>query len=561
MKCALSAALSALMLAFVGVLAALSVSAVATALIVAFLAGGAWAMASGILAVAILAAVGAGLLTARRRRARLFVGVPDSSNEHPLLWVEINRGAEGLSTRPPDELTLVPGALIVASEHLSWLGARPGVRHLRLGLPLLLGLTQRQLRAVMTEELGRRWGPASLDRIIHRGKEIIGAVVEPMGADSRVARTLRHVGGWYLSVSGPVCRRLELKSDRLCAELAGNVATVAAFREVAVLGRGWDAFVKGYLEPAAAVGLRPHEVFAGFACFLEDPDRRAQLEEEAVAPEPQQASADDSQLTLGDRLAAIASLPEDDMHDTTGPAMDLLRDPARVISAVEESMFRGSGLVPAAWEDILSVVGRAAAREDALQLVELGREGGLGPKLSVTVLLEIMSLGMTDEMVRPMLPAGASPEEERLLAGLLVTGFLATAAIETGTASYRFSWAVPQLLVDEHGGADNLALLVHSALADKSAVPALEQWLKSHRVGPELELGADLRQTVREGRPGAPAENPQEDLDGGPLEDLDGGPPEDLDGGPPEDLDADSLADPLTDSRPLLVPLSGTITV
>lgn len=491
MKCAFSAALSALMLAVTAVLAALSVSAVATALIVAFLAGGAWAVASGILAVAVLAAVGAGLLTARRRRARLFVGVPDTSNEHPLLWVEINRGAEGVRTRPPDELFLVPGAHIVASEHLSWLGARPGVRRLRLGLPLLLGLTQRQLRAVMTEELGRRWGPACLDRVVHRGKEIIGSVVEPMGADSRVARTLRHVGGWYLSVSAPVCRRLELKSDRLCAELSGNVATVSAFREAAVLGRGWDAFVKGYLEPAAAVGLRPQDLFAGFASFLEDPDRRAQLEEDAVAPESQQASADDSQLTLGDRLAAIASLPEDDLHDTSGPAMDLLRDPGRVISGVQESMFAGSGLVPAAWEDILPVVGRAAAREDALELVRLGSEGGLGPKLSVTVLLEIMSLGMADEMVRPMLAQGASPEEERLLAGVLVTGFLATAAIETGTASYRFSWALPQLLVDEQGEADNLGLLVNAAVADKSAVPALEQWLKSHHVDPDLELGAD----------------------------------------------------------------------
>jgi len=42
-----------------------------------------------------------------------------------------------------------------------------------------------------------------------------------------------------------------------------------------------------------------------------------------------------------------------------------------------------------------------------------------------------------------MVPEGSPPGVGRQLAGRLVTGFLATAAIESGTASYRFSWAAP----------------------------------------------------------------------------------------------------------------------
>jgi len=110
-----------------------------------------------------------------------------------------------------------------------------------------------------------------------------------------------------------------------------------------------------------------------------------------------------------------------------------------------------------------------------------------------------------------MLPAGASEQAERKLAGRLLTGFLATAAIESGTASYRFSWATPRQLVDEHGAPDDLPLLVDAALADVAQVPALELWLQAHRVGHELEVGTDSGQAVRQSQPGLPAEAANED--------------------------------------------------
>ena len=530
MKYAFRAVSSALLLAAAGALAAVTVLAVATALVVAFMAGGRWAVGADIGVVGILAAVGVGVLAARRRRRKPLVGVPVTTSEQPLLWVEIYRVAEGVGTRPPDELWLVPDANVAASQHRTWLGLRPGVRRMRLGLPLLAGLTERQLRAVITLEFRRRWGPALLGRVIDRVTEIIGRVVDTLAEHSRVGRIFgifRLYGGVYLAVSGPVSRRHELDADRLSAELAGNDATAAALRELPVLRRGWDVFVNAYTEPAATVGRRPRDVFGGFASFLEEPDRRAQLVQEVGAPASAQLSAHDSQLSLGDRLAAVASLPEDDMHDRSRPAMDLLRDANKVIRLVEESMFGESGLVPAAWEDIVPAAARAAACQDALQLARLGDQGGLGSTLSVATVLDLMSFGLAEEMVRPMLAEGASQEAQRQMASRLVTGFFTTAAIESGTASYRFSWAAPRLLVDDQGAVDSLPRLVGTALADQSEVPALELWLKSHRVGRELDLGADLElgadfelgvdlgQAVQEDLPDGPAESPRHDpLDG-----------------------------------------------
>lgn len=488
MKYAFRVVVSALLLAGVCVLTAATVLAVATALIVAVVTGGLWATVAGIAVSGALALVGVRLLDARRSSEERLVGVSVTSDEQPLLWVEVYRVAEGLGTRPPDELLLVPDVNARVSEDRTWLGLHPGVRRLHLGLPLLAGLTERQLRAVMAHELCRCDRPTSPAEVIHRGKEIIGRVIESVGEHSMAGRIVGRYGRMYAAVSSPVTRRHELEADLLSAELAGNGATSAALREVAVLSNAWDVFVRGYAEPAAAVHRRPEDLFAGFACFLEEPTRRAQLGDAFG----KQQSAYNSLPSLGDRLAAIASLPDDDMHDRSGRALDMLRKPEREIRRVEDSMFREPDFVPGTWEEIVPEAGRAAAHEDALQLVRVGQEGGLGSSLSVATLVDLVRHALADEMVRPLLAEGASQEAERQLAGRLVTAFLATAAIESGTASYRWSWAAPSQLVDTRGAVEDLPRLVDAALADPAAVSALELWLTAHRVDQQHEPQGDL---------------------------------------------------------------------
>lgn len=491
MKYALRAFVSALMLAGACVLIVAAVLAVATGLFVALATGGAWAVLAGIVAVAVLAAVALMVLHVRRRLQTRLAGVPVTSDDQPLLWMEVYRVAEGLGMRPPDELLLAPDATVVASESRTWLPRRPGARRLQLGEVLLAGLTERQLRAVIAREFCRCWGPTSLGWVVHRGNEVIGRVVDLVGEDSRAGRIARRYGRVYAAVSRPVTRRHELEADRLSAEFVGNAATSSALREVAVLSKGWDAFVDAYAVPAAAMHRRPKDLFAGFGCFIEEPTRRAQLAETVGEEASQPQSKYDIHPSLGDRLAAIASLPDDDMHDKSGRALGLLRHSDREIRRVEDCMFQDPDLMPSTWEEIVPEAGRAAAREDALKLVRLGREGGLGPTLSVETLLDIVRLELADEMVRPLLGEGAPPEAERQLVGRLVTAFLATAAIGSGTVSYRLSWVGPWQLVDGRGEVEDLPRLVDAALADPVEVGALELWLSTHQLGLELELGED----------------------------------------------------------------------
>jgi len=490
MKYALRAAVSALMLGVVLVLAGAVALGLVAALILALSTGGAWAVAAGVVVVALLGTGGVAMFS-RRRRQDPPSGVPITSDEQPLLWVEVYRVAEGLGARPPDELVLFPDTDVEVTEHQTWLGLRPGVRRLRLGLPLLTGLTERQLRAVIAHELCRFSGSTLIARVIYRGQRTCGRVADRLGDASLVGRIVGRYGRAYLAVSRPVIRRHDLEADRLSADLAGNGTTSAGLREIDVLSKGWDAFVAGYAEPAAALGRRPEDLFAGFTRFLEEPGRRGQLADTAGVSRSSPRSAYNSLPSLRDRLAAIEALPEDHLHDKSGPALGLMRNPDHVIRRVEESMFPESGFVPAAWEDIVLEAGSAAASQDAQKLRRLAHEGGLGPALSIATLLELLRHGLADEMVRPLLAEGASAEVERQMAVRLVTGFLSTAAIESGTASYRFSWAAPLQLVDEQGVVDDLPRLVDTALADGTEVSALELWLAAHDVGQELELVED----------------------------------------------------------------------
>lgn len=492
MQLAVRSVVSAVMLGVACLVGVAIVIALVPALVIALAAGGVWSIIAGVVMAGLLAALGWAHFVRRQRWGRRAgEGVPITTEEQPLFWVEVYRVAEGLELRPPDELFLFADATVSVSENRTWLGLRPGVRRLHLGLPLLAGLTQRELRSVIAHEFWLSWGPLSLARVIYRGQQIVGRVADRVGYGSRAGRVVGRLGRLYLAVSYPITRGFEFEADRLSADFAGNNATSAALGELQVLGKAWAGFVDGYAGPAAAAGRRPEDLFAGFNCFLDEPGRRAQLAASVDELGSHEVSAYNSQPSLEDRLASIASLPEDDIHDKSGPALGAMRDPDRVIRRVEASMFPELGSAPSTWENIGLEVGGVAARKDALQLQRLGHDGGLGPTLSVATLLDLLRHGLVDEMVRPVVAHGASHEVELQMAGRLVTGFLATAAIESGMASYRFSWAAPRQLVDAQGAVDDLPILVDAALADATTVPALELWLAAHRIGEELELGAE----------------------------------------------------------------------
>jgi Zn-dependent protease with chaperone function len=101
---------------------------------------------------------------------RTWPGVPVSPREQPRLWALVVDVAAETGTRPPDEIRLVPAVNAAVAEQTRLLGLRSGSRRLLIGIPLLAGLTQGQLAAVIAHEMGHYGnGDTRLGPITYRG--------------------------------------------------------------------------------------------------------------------------------------------------------------------------------------------------------------------------------------------------------------------------------------------------------------------------------------------------------------------------------------------------------
>ncbi|MCZ9338236.1 M48 family metallopeptidase, partial [Streptomyces sp. TRM76130] len=81
-------------------------------------------------------------------------GLPVTEADEPALWRTVRELADQVGTRAPSRIALTPDVNAAVSEDARLLGLLPGPRRLYLGVPLLQGLTEAQLRSVLAHELG-----------------------------------------------------------------------------------------------------------------------------------------------------------------------------------------------------------------------------------------------------------------------------------------------------------------------------------------------------------------------------------------------------------------------
>jgi hypothetical protein len=96
--------------------------------------------------------------------------------------------------------------------------------------------------------------------------------------------------------------------------------------------------------------------------------------------------------------------------------------------------------------------------------------------------LEALRLGWAADLVAPLLPEDADDEERRIVAGRLVGELVADALVQSGRASYRFSWAEVRPLVGGEGEQLDPWSPAHDAAMSEDAVPALMEWCERHEV-------------------------------------------------------------------------------
>ncbi|MFJ4620940.1 M48 family metallopeptidase [Streptomyces sp. NPDC088812] len=319
-----------------------------------------------------------GLFMLRTPKAEGAPGLPVTEADEPVLWRTVRELADRVGTRAPSRILLVPDVNAAVAEDARLLGLLPGPRRLHLGVPLLQGLTEAQLRSVLAHELGHYShadtrlaaltgrGRAQILRTIGHFEERAGKTAareqarqekknakaaakgkETSEVDTRhqgvtyraMARVYTAYAKLYFRATLAGARGQEYAADAAAARIAGRDATASALREIPVLDAAFGFYMHHYVSLGEDAELLPPrgEVFGGFgrmlsARQLELAGLRAELPTEPASPY-------DSHPPIADRVLRIEALPADDRTDEGGgAALGLLSDPERTLAALEDAV-------------------------------------------------------------------------------------------------------------------------------------------------------------------------------------------------------------------------------
>ncbi|MFI9426295.1 M48 family metalloprotease [Streptomyces achromogenes] len=434
-----------------------------------------------------------GMLMLRTPKGEDPPGLPVTDADEPRLWALVRELAAAAGTGAPDRILLTGEVNASVSEEPRLLGLLPGPRRLTLGVPLLIGLTEAQLRSVLAHEYGHfTGGDTRLSALVVRGRVQIGRVIGQFHAkaDGKVAadrarqerasakrvakgrkakeidttgvgatyRTMARIytayGKLYLRASLSTARGQEYAADLTAARIAGRDATASALREIPALSASHDFYLDSYATLGLQARLLPPrgEFFGGFGRLLaarepEPAKRRAELPEMPVGPY-------DSHPPIADRVRRIEALPADGRADEArGAALTLLTDPERTLGALEDAVLLDELLAcprAAGWEELLNAsmaaglsaaqtplhraltayTGRPATLSALLDVIDDGRLWRLAERLPLSEVAAAAKGRAFREFVRPVLL--------RSLRTMVLAEFSACSLL-----SWEFSWTGP----------------------------------------------------------------------------------------------------------------------
>ncbi|MPY55279.1 M48 family metalloprotease [Streptomyces acidicola] len=337
-----------------------------------------------------------GLFMLRTPKGEELPGRPVTETDEPDLWRTVRELAEQVGTRAPSRIVLTADVNAAVSEEARLLGLLPGPRRLYLGIPLMQGLTEAQLRAVIAHELGHYSNSDTrLAAITVRGRAQVLRTIAHFEerADRTVARertqqekrnakaeakgkktkevdttgagiTYRTMAKIYIGYAKlyfratlATSRRQEYAADATAARIAGRDASASALREIPALDAAFGFYMGSYATLGSEARLLPPrgEVFGGFGRMLSA--RRLELVGLRTELPTEPSSPYDSHPPIADRVHRIEALPADGREEEAkGAALALLTDPERTLADLEDAVltdevrqFRRTG----DWQELL----------------------------------------------------------------------------------------------------------------------------------------------------------------------------------------------------------------
>ncbi|RSN20269.1 peptidase M48 Ste24p [Amycolatopsis sp. WAC 04169] len=421
--------------------------------------------------LAIMVALGFGLMSALRARRPPIEGPRLAREAHPALWEMIDDLAAQVKTRPPDEIVLIGEINAAVSEDARFLGLRPGRRTMLIGLPLLAAMSVSELRSVLAHELGHySGGHTRLLALTYRGTQTLAFTVDRL--DGGPARALLSAySKLYLLVARSANRRQELQADEASVLAAGSRTAAAALRKAATLSPLWKDYAERYLSLGAAARRTP-PVLLGFRSYLNHPVQRdwvAEYAEDVIDGE--ELSKYDSHPPTKRRIAALAGVPDNPVKPDARPGWSLLGAPKIDVPEAElEVLIRDVG-PRADWDEVVKRAGRASVAEGAKLLTAAGIESRLAPRGTIGEVVRVLRDGDADALAKPL--RAPSREEGLDLLTELFADTVTAAMIDNGVAAHRLNWGGGWELCLGDGEPFDVTELVGAAVRSPRAVDEL----------------------------------------------------------------------------------------
>ena len=402
-------------------------------------------------------------------------GVLLTEQAQPRLWAVARELADLAETSCADEIRLVPDANAAVSDSGSWLGLRAGTRRLYLGVPLVHGLDEAQLRSVLAHEFGHYGGRhTALAGVTYRGTETIRRTIGHLGPRHLASRLFRLYARLYFAVSHSVNRRQELEADQLSARSVGPEVAASALLEMAPLAAAWEHYLHGFAAMGREIGRRPTGLLAGFADHLASPEVIRALQELRETPDEGKTSVFDTHPSTSSRVAVLLGGAAPAQRQPGASALGLLTTPERAFADLEDSLYDESGLAPTPLAELAPLAGAdlLARRSGAFDKVML--EQGRPPGISTVY--QSLGNGTAARLLRQLVP-----EEQRDLPKVtarVLADYLGAALLAIDQARVELDWASGWALVDPAGMPLELTALVEEVLADPLLAPELHELMR-----------------------------------------------------------------------------------
>ncbi|MFI9201542.1 M48 family metalloprotease [Streptomyces sp. NPDC053048] len=445
-------------------------------------------------------------------------GLPVTEAAQPELWAAVRRVAAAAGTRAPDEILLTGSVNAGVSENARMLGLLPGRRRLYIGAPLLAGLTEAQLLAVLGHEFGHYGnadtrlaavtlrGRHAVDRTVRSFTERADAKVEkerakqqkradkalakgrqPKAVDTtgagfghrQMARLFLAYSRFFLRSTQSVARQQELAADRVAVRIAGRDAAASALRATAALDAAHGFYLRNYALVGTPAGLLPPygQFYGGLSRLLAEPGRQEELAELRDEVPEEETSPYDAHPPTAERLRLIEALPDDGRgrHEPVRPATALLHDTERVLGELE-----GATLTPEAlamrrvdWPELLHLGLRADCDADAEPLRQALRET-VGSDAGLRALLDVADGGglwrVADRLPKSEEAARArgraAREFVRPYLRYTLSRLVVLELVDAGLARWEMSWSQGTRLSLPEGLEDRLGEAVEAATED-----------------------------------------------------------------------------------------------